>query len=387
MTASSLGAAASNGGGNVAGSRFRLLASFKKWKNRHLTGNCAAGAVDAKPGHEPDAVVLAAVEPSLPLNEKRGHDFNREKIWASKKLRSSNAAARQSGNAIANATAAATSSPIVRELAGNRDSGNAIYKKGHHLPWGSIGVAMDEKTEEKLRPSMFAASVHGLGGLHQDWKVTALDIALSSQRVQKPVECDHHHNGEDACLLIKRSCLAGMVVCEGSNGGVDQNRAIPSAPSTGTQEPTRRSSPTREAKGARWRGRKKALHSSRKTPTRSFMSLSSGLQCLGVTDVTPVLAKTLTATDSRLDQSRLQFAPREVMESPLMSILTPKECRSVHKLDNEDGLELGAIDRHGYSYTEGWIPEETEAAHGLLMLLNFNDEQGRKNRVQKSLSK
>ena len=36
---------------------------------------------------------------------------------------------------------------------------------------------------------------------------------------------------------------------------------------------------------------------------------------------------------------------------------------------------------------EGWIPEETEAAHGLLMLLNFNDEQGRKNRVQKSLSK
>jgi len=115
------------------------------------------------------------------------------------------------------------------------------------------------------------------------------------------------------------------------------------------------------------------------------------------------------------------------MESPLMSILTPKERRYVHKLDNEDGLELEAIDRHGYSYNmrlkyidsarqyrlmqewapfltqngmsegdvvevgafrvegkpmltllnyaaEGWIPEEIEAAHGLLMLLNFNNE-------------
>jgi len=171
MTATSLGTAASDGGGNVAGSRFPLLASsFKKWKNRRLMGNCAAGAVDArnqeKPGHEPDTVVLAALAPPPPLNEKSGRDFDGEMIWASKKLRSSNAAARENGKAIANAVAAATSSPIVQELAGNRDGGNAICKKGHHLPWGSIGVAMDEKTEEKLRPSMFAASVHGLGGLH-----------------------------------------------------------------------------------------------------------------------------------------------------------------------------------------------------------------------------
>jgi hypothetical protein len=111
------------------------------------------------------------------------------------------------------------------------------------------------------------------------------------------------------------------------------------------------------------------------------------------------------------------------MESPLMSILTPEECRSVN---TKVGLELGVIDRHGYSYKmkfkyvdstgqyrlmqewvhfmtqngvregdmvevgalrtqgrpmltllnyarEGWIPEEAEAADGLLMLSDFND--------------
>nr|TKW24952.1 hypothetical protein SEVIR_3G084400v2 [Setaria viridis] len=401
MIATPLGTAASGRG--VAGPQFTLLASFKKRKiktikNRRLTGSCAAGAVDArnqeKAGNperpagsrqEPGVVVVAALAPpppphvQEPVNKKRGHEFNAEMIWASKKQRSSNAAARESGNAIAEAAAAATSSSIGQELAGNWDGGNPICKKGHHLAWGSFGVAMDEKkTEEKLRPCVFASPVHGLDGLRQDWEVTVLDIALPSQGVQKPVERDHHRNGEESCWLIKRSCLATVAVCEGSNGAVDQNRAIASAPSTGTQEPTRRSSPMQEAKGAGRRGRKnnhsRRRTSIRKTPMRPFMSLSSGLQFLGVADMTPVLARTLTATDSCSNQSRVQFSPRDVMESPLMSILTPEECRSV---DKENGLELEAIDRHGYSYKmrfkEGWIPEETEAADGLLMLSDFND--------------
>ncbi|CAN6335915.1 unnamed protein product [Urochloa humidicola] len=444
MDAASLGTAASGGG--VGAPRCTLLASFKKRKiktikNRRLTGNCAAGAADArnqeKAGNserpagslqEPGVVVLAALAPPLslkiqePVKKKRGPGG--EVIWASKKQRSSNAAARESGNAIAEAAAAAMSSPITQELAGNRDGGNPICKNGHLLPWGCVGMAMDEKTEEKLQPSVFATPVDGFDGLRQDWEVTVVDIALPSQSVQKPVELDHHYNGEEACWLIKRSCLATVAVCEGSNGAVGQSRAIPSAPFT------------QEAKGAGQRscknnhsGRRTTI---RKTPMRPSMSLSSGLQRLGVADVTPVLAKTLTATDSCLHQSRLQFSPREVTESPLMSILTPEECRSVHKMD---GLELEAIDRLGYSYnmrfkyvysarqyrlmqdwvlfltqngvhkgdvvevgafrvegrpmltllnyaTEGWIPEETQAADGLLMLSEFKDATRWENREQ-----
>uniref|UniRef100_A0A0A9B524 Uncharacterized protein n=1 Tax=Arundo donax TaxID=35708 RepID=A0A0A9B524_ARUDO len=83
---------------------------------------------------------------------------------------------------------------------------------------------------------------------------------------------------------------------------------------------------------------------------RRFMSLSSGLQFLGVTNVIPVLAKTLTRTDSRLDQGRLQFSPREVMESPLMSMITPDERQSMQKEDNLEVLQLEVLDRHGRSY-------------------------------------
>ncbi|CAN6326244.1 unnamed protein product [Urochloa humidicola] len=170
MTATSLGTAASVGGGG-GGPRCTLLASFKKRKiktikNRRLTGSCAddarnqeeAGNSERSSGslQEPKVVVLAALAPPIPLkvqepvNRRRGHDFNGEVIWASKKQRSSNAAAREIGNAIAEAAAAATSSPIVQELAGNREGGNPICNKGHVLPLGSVGVAMYEKTEEKL---------------------------------------------------------------------------------------------------------------------------------------------------------------------------------------------------------------------------------------------
>ena len=182
-----------------------------------------------------------------------------------------------------------------------------------------------------------------------------------------------------------------------------------------------------EAKAAGEHGRETANPSGRcNTPMRPFMSLSHGLQFLGVTDVTPVLARTLTATDCRLDQSRMQFSPREVIDSPLFSILTTDEHRFVHQWDGQKGLELEAIDRHGYSYnmrfkyvysarqyrlmqawvpflrqngvcqgdlvevgafrvdgkpvltllnyaTEGWITEEIEAAKGLLMLSDCNN--------------
>ncbi|RLN29609.1 hypothetical protein C2845_PM05G08750 [Panicum miliaceum] len=75
----------------------------------------------------------------LSLNKNRGHNFNGEMICTSKKLHSSNATTRESGNAIANnAAVAATSSPNMQELAGNRDNDNGICKKGHHLPGGAL---------------------------------------------------------------------------------------------------------------------------------------------------------------------------------------------------------------------------------------------------------
>lgn len=441
MINTSLGTAARAGGGG--GPCFKLLASL----NHRLATGCASDAVDARDHGKPrnsermapasrqehEVVVVAALAcpPPLrdqePVNNKRGCDFNGEMIWASKKQRSSIAAAREHGNAIAEVkrTAAATSSPIAQAkraaaAATAATSSPIVQEPKGHAPWGCIGVAPDEKKEEKLRPCMFAAPVCGLDGLHGDWEFTAPTIALRSCR---HVDRDQRHSAEEECWLIKRSrpCPSTMAVCEGSN------RIMPSAQSTEIQEPTSRSNPVQEAKAAGENGRETANSSGRcNTPMRPFMSLSHGLQFLGVTDVTPILARTLTATDCRLDQSRVQFSPREVIDSPLFSILTTDEHRSVHQWDSQKGLELEAIDRHGYSYnmrfkyvysarqyrlmqawvpflrqngvrqgdlvevgafrvdgkpvltllnyaTEGWIPEEIEAAKGLLMLSDCNN--------------
>jgi len=443
MINTSLGTAARAGGGG--GPCFKLLASL----NHRLATGCASDAVDAR-NHknprnsermaascqEPEVVVVAALPcppppPPMrdqePVNNKRGCDFNGEMIWASKKQRSSIAAAREHGNAITEvkrAAAAATSSPIAQAkraaaaAATAATSSPIAQEPEDHSPWGSIGAALGEKKEEKLRPCIFAAPVCGLDGLHRDSEVTVLGIALPSRRVKRPVDREHRHSAEEECWQIKRSrpCPPTMAVCEGIN------RIMPSAQSTEIQEPSCRSNPVQEAKAAGPHGRETANSSGRcNTPMRPFMSLSQGLQFLGVTDVTPVLARILTATDCCLGQSRMQFSAQEVIDSPLFSILTTDEHRSVHQLDDQNGLELEAIDRHGYSYnmkfkyvysirqyrlmqawvpflrqngvrqgdlvevgafrvdgkpvltllnyaTEGWIPEEIEAAKGLLML-------------------
>lgn len=441
MINTSLGTAALSGGGG--GPCFTLLSSL----NCRLAAGCASDAVDARnhekarnsermvaSRQEPEVVVVAALAPPPPLrnqepvNNKRGRDFNGEMIWASKKQRSSIAAARENGNAIAEvkrAAAAATSFPIAQAKRAAAAATAAapspiVQELKDHSPWGSTGMALYEKKEEKLRPCMFAAPVCGLDGLHPVWEVTAPNIALSSCR---HVDHGQRQSAGEECWLIKRSrpWPPTMAVCEGSN------RITPSAQSTEIQEPTSRSNPVQEAKAAGQHGRETANSSGRcNTPMRPFMSLSHGLQFLGVTDVTPILARTLTATDCRLGQSRLQFSPREVTDSPLFSILTTDEHRSVHQMDGQDGLQLEAINRHGYSYnmrfkyvysarqyrimqawvpflrqnglregdlvevgafrvdgrpvltllnyaTEGWIPEEIEAAKGLLMLSDCNN--------------
>ncbi|KAF8725501.1 hypothetical protein HU200_020028 [Digitaria exilis] len=391
------------------------------------------------PRQEPNMTAEATLElplpPRSPEKRKRRRDASSDSeiFWVSKKLRSSVAAARGRGNVIDGVNRAAAAAEAHLSPRGSMGGGERICKKSRRSPGGSISRAVDKKEEAKLRPCVLAAPIHGLDGLRQDWEVSVLDFALPSRGVQnqKPLERDHHHNDEKECWLIKRSCLTTVAVCEGSNGAVSQNRVVSSTPSTGAQKPTRRSSPVQEARADGQRSCKRTKHSARMTPMRPFMSMSSGLQCLGVTNVTPVLAKTLTATDCCLHQSRLQFSPRNVMESPLMSILTPEEWRSVHNLDKVDGLELEAIDQHGYSYkmrlkysdrmvcarqyrlmqewvlfltqngvrqgdvievgalrvqgrpmltllnystaTQGWTPEEIEAADGLLMLSDFSD--------------
>jgi len=239
MVNTSLGTAARAGGGG--GPCFKLLASL----NHRLATGCASDAVDArnheKPRNsermaascqEPEVVVVAALAccppPPLrdqePVNNTHGCDFNGEMIWDSKKQRSSIAAAREHGNAIAEvkrAAAAATSSPIAQvkraaAAATAATSSTIVQEPKGHAPWGCTGVALDEKKEEKLRHCMFAAPVCGLDGLHGDWEVTAPNIALRSCR---HVDRDQRHSAEEECWLIKRSrpCPSTMLVCEGSN--------------------------------------------------------------------------------------------------------------------------------------------------------------------------
>ncbi|KAJ1262478.1 hypothetical protein BS78_09G110800 [Paspalum vaginatum] len=341
------------GASGDGGPRLTLFGSFQKRKiktikSRRLTGGCAAGTVDAR---NQGKAIMADLAPPLPLrvqgpaNGKRGRDLNDEIIWASKKQRSSMAVACERGKAITGrirAAAAATSSLIVQESAGNSDGGD-------------VGVVLDEKKKVKLRPCVFVAPVRVLDGLARDCEVTqftVLDMEFPSRHVKKPVTHDFHNND-------KRSHPATVADCEGGNGA----------------ETTSRRSPVQEAKAAGCHGHKIKSHSApktnngsaRKTPMRPFMSLSSGLQCLGVTDARPVIEKTLTATDSNPDQSRLQFSPREVMESPLISILTEEEWKTVRNA----GLHLEAIDRHSYLYNMRF--KRTEAAEGLLMLSDCNN--------------
>jgi hypothetical protein len=318
--------------------------------------------------------MAAPAHPPPPLvNSKRECDINEKEVCAYKKRRSSIAAAA--------AAAGATPSPIVQE-----------------------------PTEEKL-----AASVFSLDSLHRDWEVSIPNNASSSS------SCRHDHDHQ------RYGCPSTMAVCAGSNG---------SAEPTQNQERTSRarSNPVQEANKAGGQHGQETANTAaggqhgRETdvPMRPFMGLSYGPRFLGVTDVTLVLAKNLTASDCCSGQSRLQFSPKEIMDSPLFSILTAAERASVEQRDGQDGLPLEAIDRHGHSYNmrfkyihsakryrlmqawvpflrrngvrngdlvevwafrvdgrpmlwllnyagQGWVPEEIEAAEGLLMLSGCNN--------------
>ncbi|KAK3137848.1 hypothetical protein QOZ80_5AG0361250 [Eleusine coracana subsp. coracana] len=321
-----------------------------------------------------------------PVKLKRRRAYSGKVIWLSKKLRP--AAVAESGLRRQVNWVAAPSSPIVREQDGNK--------------------GVDRKEEEKDRPCEFAATAYSLD-------------ALPLQIVQKPLRRDHHQDVDEECWLIKKSCHSAMVAayCSGTNGAVcPVNSAAPSSiPSPRIQE----------KKTVTVRRRERI--NTKPSDCKAYVSLTSGLRFLGVTDgVTPVLAKILTRTDSSLSQARLQISPLEFMRSPLLTMLTPDEYASVL---TESGLPMEAIDRHGWSYDmrlgfvrlstgityrlkKGWtrflarsgvregdlvqvgafrvhgrliltllnyaldgsvVPEEMEAADGLLMLSDFKSEQ------------
>ncbi|CAN6344824.1 unnamed protein product [Urochloa humidicola] len=297
------------------------------------------------PRQEPKGAVQAALVLRLPLplraqepeKPKRRRDAISGMLWVSKKPRSAIVAARERGSVIGKAneaTAQATPFAIVEESALNMNGGEPICKKSRRSPGWSIGMAVDEKEEEKLRPCVFAARVHGLDWLRQDSEVAVVDIALPSRRAKKPVKHDLHQIVEEASRQIKRNCSApALAVCEGSNGAVDQIKRVLKAPSS------------------RRRRRKMAKHSDGKTKMiQPFMRLSPELQRLGLTNVTPIVSKNLTSTDCNLNAHRLLLPCEPILASPLMSMLTQEELQEVNRGGKEDGVRLVLLDQHGRSY-------------------------------------
>lgn len=114
------------------------------------------------------------------VKPKRRCNTNSVVFWVSKKPRSSITAVRERVSVIV---------VVVQELAVGTDP---ICNMGRRSPEGSIGGAVNEKEEQKLRSSVFADLVHGLDRLHQDSKVVVLGIVLPSGRAKKPVKSDHH---------------------------------------------------------------------------------------------------------------------------------------------------------------------------------------------------
>ncbi|CAN6358075.1 unnamed protein product [Urochloa humidicola] len=170
-----------------------MTASPKKCKIKiktiaALTGDPPNEAVDARnqenswnserpggPHQEPKRVFQATLVLHLPLplraqeleKSKRPHDAIFRMFWVSKKPRLAAAAAPERGNVITEANKAAAeamSSAIVQEPAVHMDGGEPIRRKSRRSVGGSIGMAVDKKEEEKLRPCVFTARVHGL-----DW--------------------------------------------------------------------------------------------------------------------------------------------------------------------------------------------------------------------------
>jgi hypothetical protein len=130
---------------------------------------------------------------------------------------------------------------------------------------------------------------------------------------------------ECCCRLIKKSCRSAMAAayCGGTNNGAAVGHQVNSA-------------------------RRRVRNNTRPSECKKiYASLASCLRSLGVTSVTPVLAKILTPTDSNLNQARLQISPLKFMKSALPSMLTPGEHADVH---TDKGLRVKALDRHGYSY-------------------------------------
>ncbi|CAN6340115.1 unnamed protein product [Urochloa humidicola] len=144
-----------------------------------------------------------------------------------------------------------------------------------------------------------------------------------------------HQIVEEALRQIKKNySVPALAVCDGSNSAVDQETArVLSAPSS------------------RRHHRKTTKHSDGKTKMiQPFLRLSSELQRLGLTNVTPIVSKILTSTDCNLNAHRLSLPREPILASPLMSMLTQEELTEVNRGGKEDGVRLMLLDQHGRSY-------------------------------------
>lgn len=176
--------------------------------------------------------------------------------------------------------------------------------------------------EEKVRPCQFK----NLVVMHQD-------LACP---LQKPFKREYNQ----VCCMIKNSChLVVMVACNGINGLL-----IGQMTST-TPPPSSLSSLTIEEKTSMTARRQHGRINTKPLPDcHTYTSLAIGLQCLGVTTVTPLFARILTRSDSCSSQSCLQISPRGFNQSLLISMLIEDEYAQLH---TKVGLPVEALDRYG----------------------------------------
>ncbi|KAL6865275.1 hypothetical protein ACP4OV_016426 [Aristida adscensionis] len=350
MTSTSSGKAALGGGGGGGddggggGNRSTRPALRGRWRmkiKKNQEKNVNSERPDGGAPQDPAVAVvvvapgLTASPPEEPVMPKRGRGAGEEIIcwsWSVKKPRS--------GFRANWSAAIAAAFPAFQEP-------EPACKMGHLVPGGRAGEAAEDerKEEEKVRPCELADPVHGL----QESKVAVLDLSLALAAAQKPAKPERCTDGDGQVWLLKKCCHASPAPCKEHSAAVDQvNMQVPSTLSPGTPERLRRSIPVQEAMEEPRGNSKRTTFkpSDCKITYQPSMSLSARLQCLGVTNVTPVLAKTLTCTDCNVSQARLLLPYQLVMDSPLMRMLTPDEHEAVH----EKKLPLVALDRHGRSY-------------------------------------
>ncbi|KAL5203077.1 hypothetical protein ABZP36_014029 [Zizania latifolia] len=383
--------AASGGGGR---SRSVLLPPPPvKRENEEEQGSPAGGAVDA--GNQDKAenferVVavedLGGLRGELP-ERGRGDAVVLEASWPCKRRRTAAAAARERPSAVteASSAAAATRSPGIHGPANCEAGENGDKKfrvvytarrraKGLSSPGGSSGEALEERKEEKISSCDFAVGFQGqeVGEMARQVAATAISEGASANaavdqvnrvelvhlRIPELTERGSDENGKNKVRhLTEASDTAAVGEIDRGMDALSEKEfdlhVVHAAPSHVEQV----AAASHELKDPHIQ-ETDAAHSNITNQSDSnitkqdgsedshIIGLSRRLQSLGVTSVTSILSKNVSASDCNFGQSRLLMSYSSVMDSPMIKMLTPLEHSDMHN----NGLPIEALDRYGCSY-------------------------------------